>query len=230
MSVRGLLISLAMSTGLTTWASSPVVASDLEGAYVGGSFGRAESTFNTNLAGSEIVSGAAGAGDTVTFTGRSLQKMSDAWWFNTGYFFSPYVAIDAAFLHIGKVRYILVGNNVTASGTQPVSSFGEVVSHGPAISLLGRLPLNESFALDIRVGDYYGKAILNNTLNVGSSSNFVTASKARSSLLGGLGASYTIAGHWSFRLDYLRIEKTGDDSTLGKFSVNLATAGVSFTF
>jgi opacity protein-like surface antigen len=48
--------------------------------------------------------------------------------------------------------------------------------------------------------------------------------------LAGVGASYTIGGHVSIRLDYLRINKTGSDDTIGKFSVNLATAGVSYTF
>jgi opacity protein-like surface antigen len=47
--------------------------------------------------------------------------------------------------------------------------------------------------------------------------------------LAGLGASYTVAGHWSVRIDYLRFNKTGD-TEVGKFSVNLASAGVSYTF
>jgi opacity protein-like surface antigen len=51
-----------------------------------------------------------------------------------------------------------------------------------------------------------------------------------SSLLAGVGASYTLDGHLSIRLDYLRVDKTGDDNSVGKFSVNAATVGVSYTF
>jgi opacity protein-like surface antigen len=48
--------------------------------------------------------------------------------------------------------------------------------------------------------------------------------------LAGVGASYTVAGHFSVRLDYLRVNKTGDENSVGKFTVNAATAGVSYTF
>jgi opacity protein-like surface antigen len=49
-------------------------------------------------------------------------------------------------------------------------------------------------------------------------------------LLAGVGAAYSFAGHWSVRVDYLRVDKTGDSGSSGKFSVNVASAGVSFTF
>ncbi|HME41108.1 MAG TPA: outer membrane beta-barrel protein, partial [Steroidobacteraceae bacterium] len=161
----------------------------------------------------------------------SIQKMSDAWWANAGYYFIPYVGIDAAFLHIGELRYIAVGQVNGSIGNQPFSTENEVTSHGPALSLMLRLPLAESFAADLRLGDYYGKATWNNTLSVGANSAFTTpTSKSASSLLAGVGASYTIGGHVSIRLDYLRVNKTGSADTTGKFSVNLATAGVAFTF
>jgi opacity protein-like surface antigen len=89
--------------------------------------------------------------------------------------------------------------------------------------------LTESFAADLRVGDYYGKATLNNFISAGANSGSARTSSSGSSLLVGAGVSYTIAGHWSIRLDYLRVNNTGDSQT-GKFSVNLASAGVGFTF
>jgi opacity protein-like surface antigen len=49
-------------------------------------------------------------------------------------------------------------------------------------------------------------------------------------LLAGAGASFTVAGHWSGRLAYLRVQNTGDNATTGRFSVNLLTAGLSYTF
>jgi opacity protein-like surface antigen len=48
--------------------------------------------------------------------------------------------------------------------------------------------------------------------------------------LAGVGAAYTVGGHVSIRLDYLRVNKTGSSDATGKFSVNMATAGVSYTF
>jgi len=36
--------------------------------------------------------------------------------------------------------------------------------------------------------------------------------------------------HWLVRLDYLRINDTGASAVTGRFSVNLASVGVSFIF
>jgi opacity protein-like surface antigen len=46
----------------------------------------------------------------------------------------------------------------------------------------------------------------------------------------GLGVSYVIAGHWSARLDYLRIEHAGDGATTGKYNAAILAVGASYTF
>jgi|ERR1700733_14253865 opacity protein-like surface antigen len=221
--------STAILLGAAALAQS-VPADDLSGAYLGGNFGRARSAYDTGFIDGQIASAAAESGDTVDFTARSIQRISDAWWADTGYFFTPYVGIDAAFLHVGEMRYVAGGRLTNLFGSQTIGTENEVTSHGPALSLILRLPLTESFAADLRLGDYYGKASLDDSVNVGSHSTSTFASKSSSSLLAGVGVSYTIAGHLSIRLDYLRIDKTGSDDTIGKFSVDLATAGVSYTF
>jgi hypothetical protein len=207
-----------------------VLADDSSGAYLGGNFGRARDSYETSFIDNQIEGIAAAAGETVNFTARSIRKMSDAWWVNTGYFFTPYVGIDAAFFHLGEIKYFAVGKLAIAGTSQSISTTTEVTSHGPALSLIGRLPLTESFEADLRVGDYYGKAVVDNQVTVGSKGVFLSSSKSSSGLLAGVGGAYTFGGHWSIRLDYLRVSRTGDSHTVGKFSVNLATAGVSFTF
>ncbi|MGC1524144.1 MAG: outer membrane beta-barrel protein [Steroidobacteraceae bacterium] len=222
-----LLAAIAMGAGVS---GGTVLASDLSGAYFGGNFGRARNAYDTGFIDGQIESAAAGSGDTVDFTARSVQRMSDAWWADAGYFFTPYVGIDAAFLHVGEMRYVAVGRLTNLFGNQSIGTENEVTSHGPAVSLILRLPLTESVAANLRLGDYLGKATLDDSVNVGPNSSSTIASKSSSSLLAGAGASYTIGGHVSIRLDYLRINKTGAGDTIGKFSVNLATAGVSYTF
>jgi len=223
----GFLYAAVMLGGAA--ADRNAFADGLSGAYLGGNFGRARSSYDTGSIDSQIASLVADSGDTVNFTDRSIQRMSDAWWVNAGYFFNPYIGLDAAFLHVGEIKYIAVGTLTGLGGNQSISSATEVSTHGPALSLIARLPLSENFAVDLRVGDYFGKAIFNNLITVDANSAATDASKTNSSLLAGVGASYTVAGHWSVRLDYLRVNKTGD-SDVGKFSVNLATAGVSYTF
>jgi opacity protein-like surface antigen len=223
----GILVAI-LAVGATA-ASSGAVAADLSGAYLGANFGRARNSYDTGFVDGQVAGSAAESGDTVDFTDRSIQRMSDAWWVNAGYFFTPYIGLDAAFMHVGEIKYIAVGTLSGLISSQPIVSDTEVSSHGPALSLIGRLPLTENFAVDLRVGDYFGKAVFNNSIAVGANSASSSDSKAASSLLAGIGASYTVAGHWSARIDYLRVNKTGN-SDVGKFSVNLATAGLSYTF
>jgi opacity protein-like surface antigen len=45
----------------------------------------------------------------------------------------------------------------------------------------------------------------------------------------GLGVSYVFLGHWSARLDYLRIQDAGN-STTGKYNAGILAAGASYTF
>jgi hypothetical protein len=207
-----------------------VLADDLSGAYLGANFGRARNSYDTGAIDTQIEEIAAGADETVKFTARSVRRLSDAWWVNTGYFFTPYFGMDAAFFHIGEVKYLAVGKLSISGASQSLSTATEVSSRGPALSLIGRLPLTESFEADLRVGDYYGKAVLDNQLTVGSKGVSISSSKSNSSLLAGVGGAYTFGGHWSIRLDYLRVNQTGDTNSVGRFSVNLATAGVSYTF
>ncbi len=205
-------------------------ADELSGVYLGGNFGRAHNTYGTGFIDSQLIGAAEENGDTVNFRARSTTRMADVWWVDAGYFFTPYLGVDAAFFHLGQIRYIAVGSIAESADTAPFATTTEVTSHGPALSLVFRLPLNESFDVSLRVGDYFGKATLDNDVIVGSNSSFAAQSKSSSSLLAGIGAAYSFGGHYSVRLDYLRVNDAGDSGTTGKFSVNMATVGVSYTF
>ncbi len=205
-------------------------ADDLSGVYAGGNFGRARNSYGTGFIDSQLIGAAENSGDTLDYRARSTARMADVWWVNAGYFFTPYIGVDAAFFHLGQIRYIAVGSITESSGPTSFATTTEVTSHGPALSLIFRLPLNESFDVSLRVGDYFGKATLDNNVIVGSESAFTAESKSGSSLLAGIGAAYSFGGHYSVRLDYLRVNDTGDSGTTGKFSINMATVGVSYTF
>jgi hypothetical protein len=206
-----------------------VLADDLSGAYLGGNFGRARNSYGTGFIDDQIASSAANLGDTVTYTAKSIKRMSDAWWVDTGYLVTPYVGIEAAFLHIGEFKYLAYGT-LKGSASQPLGTTTEVISHGPALSVILRVPLSESFQAELRLGDYFGKTTLDTNVTVASRSAFTALTKTTSGVLASVGAAYNIGGHWSVRVDYLRVNDTGDKNTVGKFSVNLATAGISFTF
>jgi opacity protein-like surface antigen len=207
-----------------------VRADDTSGAYVGGNFGRAKNGYQTNFIDEQIESEATSLGETAAFPDRSIRRMSDVWWADAGYFFTPYFGVDAAFLHAGELKYYGVGSLSTSGSQLFVSSQAEITSHGPALSLLWRLPLAYGLEAELRVGDYYGKSTLDDYVTAGSNKDLVRQSQSGSSLLVGAGAAYSVGGGWLIRLDYLRLNQTGDSNTVGKFSVNMATIGVRFVF
>ncbi len=205
-------------------------ADGLSGLYVGGSFGRAQNEYDTAYVDDKFQKDAKAAGDTLKYTSSSVQKTDNTWWVNAGYLPWPYFGFDAAFLHLGELTYQATGTLQSLFGNEPVLTTATVTSHGPALSLLGRLPLADAFEVDIRVGDYDGKTTLTPGLLFRSKYTTTPTSATNSSLLVSVGAAYTFAGHWSIRLDYIRINQAGNSNTVGTYNVNLATAGATFTF
>jgi opacity protein-like surface antigen len=154
----------------------------------------------------------------------SQSVMADA-----GYWFGEHFGFDAAFLHLGELTYRVAETLKTSTGDEPIDTAATVSSRGPAIALLGRLPLTDALEVDMRVGDYLGKSTRTTRLEFNSIFGTSTQSATKSSLLVGAGGGYTFGEHWTVRVDYILISQAGDTS-VGRFNVDLATAGVTFTF
>jgi hypothetical protein len=204
-------------------------ANDISGLYVGGNVGLARIDYDNALYQKEIESAIAGTG-TLDFTNASLRKRNAAWWVDAGYMVSPYVGIEADYLHFGALYNHVAGKYTsTAGSTESVIAATSVRSDGPALGLIFRLPLTESFDISLRLADYYGRTTLVNTLDAATYSTSRETANT-SSLLVALGAAYTFAGHWSARIDYFRVNQAGNSSTVVKYSVDMATVGLSFTY
>ena len=204
-------------------------ANDISGLYVGGNLGLARIDYDNALYQKEIESAVSGTG-ILDFTNASLRKRNAAWWVDAGYMVSPYIGIEADYIHFGALYDHVVGKYTSNGGsTESVIATTSVRSDGPALGLVFRLPLTESFDINLRLADYYGRTTLVNTLDAATN----TASRETantSSLLVALGAAYTFAGHWSARIDYFRVNQAGNSSTVVKYSVDMATVGLSYTF
>jgi len=212
-------------------SGQPVLADGLSGLYLGGNFGRERNEYDTAYVDDLYENAAKSAFETLKFTNTSVNRLDDTWWANAGYMFSPNFGIDAAFIHLGELTYEAAGELVSIANTkQPATITATVTSHGPALSLMLRLPIAESWDLDMRIGDYYAKTDLTTGLLFESKYKTVAQSASASSLLVTAGGAYNFAGHWSIRVDYLRVNQAGNSDTVGKYNVNAATAGVTFAF
>ena len=223
--VPGFLIFLVALGGL----NQPALADGISGLYLGGSAGLAKFDYDNSAFQTQLQNSIASLG-TLDFTSASLHDRKTAWWANAGYMVWPYVGIDVSYLHLGElynqVNGTFEGNDGT---TQSVGAATRVSSKGPALGLLFRLPLRESLDVNLRIADYYARTTLTNIVNAASYTTMIQT-KNQSSLLAGLGVSYVFLGHWSARLDYLRIEHAGDNSTTGKYNAGILAAGASYTF
>jgi len=220
----GILISILLG-GL----AQPALADGISGLYLGGSGGLAKIDYDNSAYQTQLQNAVTGFG-TLDFTSASLHDRKTAWWANVGYMAWPYIGIDASYLHLGEL-YNQVDGSFTGNGgtTTSVGAATRVSSKGPALGLLFRLPLAESLDINLRVADYYARSTLTNILNAASYSTTIQTSN-RSTLLAGLGVSYVFLGHWSARLDYLRIEHAGDSNTTGRYNASILAAGASYTF
>ncbi len=194
----------------------------------GGSAGWAKIDYDNSVFQTQLQNGVAGFG-TLDFTSAALHDRKAAWWANAGYMAWPYVGIDASYLHLGELYNQVNGTYVANDGTtHSVGAATRVSSKGPALGLLFELPLTERFDVNLRIADYYARTTLTNIVNATSYSTTIQSAN-RSSLLAGLGVSYVFAGHWSARLDYLRIQDAGDGAT-GKYDAGILAIGASYTF
>jgi opacity protein-like surface antigen len=204
-------------------------ADAVEGLYLGGNIGWSQSTYNTGFVNTFFQSQATSAGDTLSFTSSSVRRTGSAWSIDAGYWFGPSLGIDASYIHLGDLTYHASGTLAPSAVGGTVATAATLNSEGPALALLWRLPLTDALALTLRAGDYYGHTSLASDLVFNSIARAQTQSSNASSLLLGAGVGYTLASHWSVRVDYLRIIQAGD-SHVGRFDAGLATVGASYTF
>ncbi|HEY2686500.1 MAG TPA: outer membrane beta-barrel protein [Steroidobacteraceae bacterium] len=205
-------------------------AEALQGLYLDAEFGRARNTYDTNDLDAQWQSVVSESHETLKFTTRSDQRYADAWLASVGYLFNPYIGLEAGFVHAGELRYVASGTVTAGSAAQSTSLRAEVTSHGPLLALVGRLPLLEALDVDLRVGAYDGRSDFNDVLTLGSHSAPGGGEKSTVCLLGGLGVDVRVLNHLSVRLAYLRINHTGDTASTGHFNVDMAMAGMRWTF
>lgn len=222
--IHGILILLA---ALGTF-NQPALADGISGLYLGVSAGLAKFDYDNSAFQTQLQNEAAGFG-TLNFTSAELHDRKTAWWANAGYMAWPFVGIDASYLHLGELYNQVNGTAVANDGTtNPLGAATRLSSKGPALGLLFRLPLGENLDVHLRVADYYARTTLTNILNAASYTTTIQTAN-RSTLLAGLGVSYVFEGHWSARLDYLRVEHAGDSAT-GKYDAGVLAVGASYTF
>ena len=206
-------------------------AGTFNGLYLDADFGRARNNYDTISLDSQWQALAAAEHQTLKITARSNERYANVWSGAAGYLFSDYVGLEAGFVHAGDLRHAAMAT-VSATGTAPqnASFHADVSSHGPTLALIGRLPLLEALDVDVRVGAYDGHTVFDDVLTLGKHAAPGSAEKSKVSLLAGVGVGVKVIDHVSLRVAYLHLNHTGDTATTGRFSIDMATAGLRWMF
>ena len=166
-----------------------------------------------------------------TVTSSSLDKGEFRWGLNIGYQLNRNFAIEAGYLDLGKSTGTADGTVVSGGAPTPASIRGDFKSSGFDGALIGILPFEKGWALDARLGVYYGDAKIKATASTATGSVSASESASKSTFLGGVGFGRTFDVNYSVSVDYMYIDKVGDASKLrGTAPVNVFSIGFRYTW
>lgn len=161
----------------------------------------------------------------------SLDKSDIGYSLAAGFRFSPYLAIEAAYLDLGRYSYRVEDEEGTVE-----LGFG---SRGPALSVIGTWPINDTWSLEGRAGAYLGKSKLRGwvslALDPDDGLELEGSGGSDAGLLLGAGIVATFSGNWAVRLGYDYIDEAAavPETELGpgvKSSAGRVSLGIRYRF
>jgi hypothetical protein len=226
------IFAMTAAAGLSVGPFCAPAMADDGGFYIGANLGHVLSTYRRHDMDDDLSALFGGPADGFGLNSSSLRKSHAMWSADVGYMLSPYVGVEASYLDLGSLKYsaAAVEPSATGVGTAPVTVDLDIKSRGPALALVGTLPMSNLWELDARAGAYEGKQISNYLVAGETGTSAGTQSKTSTSLLAGVGGSVTLTSHFTVRLDLLRLQHLDEEALAHSFDVNLVTVGVNYFF
>ena len=157
---------------------------------------------------------------------------STGWRGLAGYRFTRYLAAELEYLDFGSSEIhetYVIDDFLPFPPAAPVNleqDFATDVS-GPAVSMLGKLPLGEQFELFVRAGVLFADSkVRTGQLRLPPAPTSVTYSDRV--LYGGVGLDWNFVGRWSARLEYQRSKDIEPNLEIAESHVELLSLGVLF--
>lgn len=142
-----------------------------------------------------------------------------------GYLFLPYLGVEAAYVDLGSFNF--------RTKVDPAGSLtGKPSIKGGELSVVGRLPIGERFAVYGRAGVFSART--NTRYSAAGSVELIDGAerqhKSSTKPSYAIGASYDFTKNIGMRAEWARYTKLGGDLTGGQTDANLATIGLTYTF
>ncbi len=209
-------------------SAAPAVADG--GLYLGASGGYTLDSYRRTDLNSALVGNFAASDYQLVLSSASLRDQGTPWALEAGYRFSSYFGLEASYLELGSLRYAASGTATSQFGGGKTDVDLDIKSRGPALALVGTLPLTNDWNVEARLGAYEGKTITAFAADVAGTRSSGSESQTSASLLASVGAQYIVSAHWLVRLDYTHLNSLGEKLLGQSFNVDLLTAGVLYAF
>jgi len=207
--------------------SGTSAAAEESGVYVTASYGKAPKLFSRSDLDDAF---AAVLKQTLTLESSSARKHDTIWSAGVGYRMGQNVAVEATYFDLGKIHYDAAGSALL-SGTNYATAIDlDTRSRGPALALVWVLPLWNAWGVDTRAGIYHGKTSTRYVTTLGENERSHSGSANSTSLLLGIGGSYTATEHLIVRLDYFHLNDIKEEGFNAKFDADIVTAGMTYQF
>lgn len=194
--VKGAVAALVVAAAGTAAAAE-------SGFYLTGGLGQATTDFGSeeSEAFDEIALGAFEATEaTVSNFQAGLDKSGLGYELAVGYQFNKYVAVEAAYVDAGDAAHKATA---TLDGSFDATSEVKFGVKGPAVTVIGMLPLAHGFSLDARVGALFGKSRVVATVSVEDEEQSEPIfSDSKTTVAFGAGASWSFSEKTAVRLGY----------------------------
>jgi len=216
------IVSLGIAAGL------PAVA-DETGFYAGANALGLLSTYHRADLDSAMTAAFSGADSPLTRGPSSVERTRYSWSVDVGYRVTRNLGVELSYMDLGSLSY-------SGFGTRPVGSISaeevhlklDFRSHGPALAVVGVLPMTNFWDMTARVGAFQARTNTNFRTTAGDGENSGSFSESSTSLLASVGAAFTVTTHCVLRLDYLRIQKIKEKGLDQPFNVDGVTAGLAY--
>jgi opacity protein-like surface antigen len=153
----------------------------------------------------------------------SLDKSNAGFSLAVGYQITQNIAVEAAYLDLGRVSFDASGTVDGGEGAVSEFAIGAgFKSKGPSLSVVGSWPINEMFSIDGRIGAYKGKTKGDLSVSVDAEGEEgVVASDKNTSMLLGVGATWSLTETIGVRLGYTRIQDAVAERDVDRFALGL---------
>jgi len=213
---------------LAALASSPALAAE-RGFYAGLDLGQASYDLDRRDIDSQIVDAFDSLGLAVLSGSSSSSEDGFTYGITLGYQILPYLAVEASYVDLDDAEYR--GSATVTDGVATADFRTQVTteSSGPALSVLGILPLPRNWEVYARAGVYFSSTDVTARLSSGDVVSAASDSSNSEEFLWGAGVGYS-RDQWTVRLDYQQYTDVGDEDVLGEVNVDRIAFSALYRF